>query len=466
VARILQALTDSFRDAGTPARAVSLNERWAAYQAALAPLRGKRLIGLQSGLAGLDAMTLGLRNLTILHAQAGAGKTNLLLQIGLGVLEHEPDAAFVLVSLDMPKDDIIHRLVCNLAQMDWHVYIRGSTDVLSAAATRPGVWHNAYDQERINEAYDRLQAFGKRLFLLERKDLPRGYDANILKCIVAQAKKQAGVRQAFVAVDYLQLLPTPPGIGRRTTPEHDQVELVQNSLEAGDAWWVVSEARKPGKGQEQESGMAAIMGSARIAYACDFAVSYRPLKPEESLAYDWSAARPATWRGHFGPGSLEAAKVAPVALRFDKARDGGTRGELALAFQWTKSRFVEVPQLDAAAAADLKQQLEESVECRQLGRIVEYVRGKPYPEGATSAEIQDLGEGIGRNNAGKLLRKLLEQLRVVRIKNRPGDPPNTKRWWVWLPNPAALAPAAFTDEVQGRLRNGEPIEDVLPGWKT
>jgi hypothetical protein len=32
VARILQMLTDSFRDAGTPARAVSLNERWAAYR--------------------------------------------------------------------------------------------------------------------------------------------------------------------------------------------------------------------------------------------------------------------------------------------------------------------------------------------------------------------------------------------------------------------------------------------------
>src|SRR5262249_22533822 len=117
VARFLQMLTDSFRDAGTPARAVSLNARWAAYQAALAPLRGKKLIDLESGLAGLDEMTLGLRNLTILHAQAGAGKTNLLLQIGLGVLEHEPDAAFVIVSLDMPKDEIIHRLVCNLAQM-------------------------------------------------------------------------------------------------------------------------------------------------------------------------------------------------------------------------------------------------------------------------------------------------------------------------------------------------------------
>ena len=66
VAHFLQVLTDSFRDAGTPARAVSLNDRWAAYQADLAPLRGKRLIGLESGLAGLDEMTLGLRNLTVL----------------------------------------------------------------------------------------------------------------------------------------------------------------------------------------------------------------------------------------------------------------------------------------------------------------------------------------------------------------------------------------------------------------
>jgi hypothetical protein len=246
----------------------------------------------------------------------------------------------------MPKNDVIHRLVCNLAQVDWHIYIRGSTDVLSAAATRPDNWHNPYDQERINEATDRLKAFGKRLFLLDRNDLPRGYDAKILKLIVADAKKKAGGRQAFVAVDYLQLLPVPPPGSRRHPPEHDQIDLIQNCMESGDAWWVVSEARKPGKGQEQESGMAAIMGSARIGYACDFAISYRALKLEESLAYDWSAARPATWTGKFGANQLKEAKVAPVVLRFDKARDGGTRGELALAFQWTKNRFVEVPKLN------------------------------------------------------------------------------------------------------------------------
>ena len=79
---------------------------------------------------------------------------------------------------------------------------------------------------------------------------------------------------------------------------------------------------------------------------------------------------------------------------------------------------------------------------------------------------RNLGGGVHTNTAGQLLRKLLENLRVVRIRNRPGDAKRTKRWWVWPPNPAAaLAPVAFTDEVKGRLRNGEPIEEVIPDWK-
>jgi hypothetical protein len=90
----------------------------------------------------------------------------------------------------------------------------------------------------------------------------------------------------------------------------------------------------------------------------------------------------------------------------------------------------------------------------------------PTPDGPRGGLARNLGGGINKNSAGKLLRKLQDQLRVVRIKNRPGDAKNTKRWWVWPPNPAAaLAPAAFTDEVKGRLRDGEPIEKVLPDWK-
>jgi hypothetical protein len=98
--------------------------------------------------------------------------------------------------------------------------------------------------------------------------------------------------------------------------------------------------------------------------------------------------------------------------------------------------------------------------------VADYVRSKRYPEGARTAEIQDLGGGINKNNAGKLLRKLLDQLRIVRIKNLGGDQKNTKRWWAVPTSPLPGAwPVTFTHEVRTKLRNGEPIEQVIPDWK-
>ena len=89
----------------------------------------------------------------------------------------------------------------------------------------------------------------------------------------------------------------------------------------GDAWWVVGEVRKPGKGQEQESGLAAILGSA-IGYACDFAVSYKVMRDKDLPLYDWSPALPPGWTGSTTAQHLEEHQISPVLLRFDKGRDG------------------------------------------------------------------------------------------------------------------------------------------------
>ena len=448
-----------------PAKPVSLAERWPGYQAELAKLRGRKLIGLESGMAGLDEMTLGLRGLTILHSPAGHGKTTLQLQVGLGVLAHQNDAALIFLSLDMPANELIHRLVCNLARMEWHVYARGSTEILKSPPGEVDGWHTEADRKRIEEANDILHGFGKCLFMVDRTSLPAQYDAGVLKELVRKAKEQAGVSRALVCVDYLQLLPTPAIAYKRMPPEHDQVRLVQDAMTPGDAWWVVSEARKPGKGQDQEYGLAAIMGSARIGYACDFAASYRPMTSEEEYAHDWTPARPSNWNGKFGPLQLDEAKVAPMMLQFDKARDGGTRGELALAFQYTRSRFVEVQKLDEATLQGQQQEVKEIQLVKQLERIMKYITSKPCMPGVTSKEIESLGAGINKNTASKLLNELLDRLLIVRTHRLPADAPNTRRW-TWLDQKWLMVPnTPFTDEVKSNLRGGKEIQDLLPDWK-
>ena len=97
------------------------------HEARLERFRGREFIGLpQRTLPKLDAMTLGQRDLVLLAAGPNTGKTTLGVQLGLDVVLHNPDAAFLFISLEMSRHDMLTRIKCRLSGLDWKTLVFGS----------------------------------------------------------------------------------------------------------------------------------------------------------------------------------------------------------------------------------------------------------------------------------------------------------------------------------------------------
>lgn len=80
--------------------------------------KGGALLGASTGFPALDAMTMGLRgkSLWILAGRTAHGKTSVALQIGDGVVRNGGRALFV--SLEMPRDELVTRLVSQRTGID------------------------------------------------------------------------------------------------------------------------------------------------------------------------------------------------------------------------------------------------------------------------------------------------------------------------------------------------------------
>lgn len=102
-------------------------EELRAHEERLEKWRGREYIGLpQKTLDDLDQATLGLRGLMVLAAAPNVGKTALSVQLGTDVVVHNPDACFIFLSLEMTRWDILSRIKCRLAKMDWKTLVFGS----------------------------------------------------------------------------------------------------------------------------------------------------------------------------------------------------------------------------------------------------------------------------------------------------------------------------------------------------
>ena len=79
------------------------------------------------------------------------------------------DAVFLVVSLDMKRDEIIDRMVCNEARIDYRTYKRGSASCL---VTPGGPWFTPADLSRIQQAHERLKSgLSRRVMVLPVKNV-------------------------------------------------------------------------------------------------------------------------------------------------------------------------------------------------------------------------------------------------------------------------------------------------------
>jgi DNA primase len=326
---------------------VSLADDIPAHVERLDRLRGAQNIGLvQQTLPKLDTYTLGLRGLMVLGAPPNVGKTVLTVQWGTDVLIHRADAVFVFLSLEMSRWDIMTRIMCRLARMDWVTFVRGSW--------RDGgsVLHTERELEEMAWADKQISTIGPRILILDERNFPDP-TLEVLLDKIAELKARTGATRAFVLIDYLQVWQPPDHILRtlRTDIEADkwrigQMKELRDALGEGDALCVISEARKPAgnSGDKWGGALADLMGSARISYTPDMAFLLHPFT-DADLAKEFGLYGPKNKIDHAAVAKMRA-ELAEKGLAYNKfiiakGRDGVRKDEFYLTFRFRQSSFEE-----------------------------------------------------------------------------------------------------------------------------
>jgi hypothetical protein len=286
---------------------------WGAYLQRLQDRRGQALLGLSTGLAGLDQALAGLRGLNFLAGGPGDGKTALCTSIAASALRAHPDAAVLFLSLDMGKTTLLDRLLCREAGLTYRELL--ARDLSEDARRRLKVAQGRLSKEVL-----------PRLRIVERQALRAkgGLDAGLLSEHCCRLRAETGAARVLVVLDYLGLIDIR---GKGLTPtEADQrrVEMLQEaaglSRAAGspDVFLIVSEVRK-GDGGRTRLSLDDVLGSTRVAYAADVVL----LLERDDRA------------GGASPGRVA------LSVTVAKGRDGTARERLRLTFEHDVYRFLE-----------------------------------------------------------------------------------------------------------------------------
>jgi hypothetical protein len=316
------------------------------HEAFLAQSRGKQFIGLpQRTLPKLDEMTLGMRGLILLAAAPNTGKTTLAIQLGLDAVIHNEDAAFLFVSLEMSRRDMLTRIKSRLSGLDWKELVFGSAPFGDG-------FYGQDEWRRLQEMNDTLKDIGRRICILDDKNFP----APTLEKVIDQAnalKAATGMSRVIVLVDYLQVWPVPDTLSKTIRSDLDadkwrigQMKELRDAL-GGDPVLVISEARKPADSDEAwGGGMADVMGSARGTYTPDIVLLLRDISDEElgarsSLGKEDKDKKAAQQRGREAREADANSGISRQRLSIVKGRDGVRRGSFELRFLFHQSKYEE-----------------------------------------------------------------------------------------------------------------------------
>ena len=174
--------------------------------------RGRRITGIATGFDRYDRMTSGLHDgeLTIVAARPGMGKTSLVLNMAANVASpqqlesahdpnerwEEPGYGVVVFSLEMPREQIVNRMLCSEAKVD--------VSKVRTGMLTPNDW------SKLTQAASHLGSLSiwvddtPALGLLELRSKVRRLQADFDRVDEATGEKKQ--RIGLVMVDYLQLM--------------------------------------------------------------------------------------------------------------------------------------------------------------------------------------------------------------------------------------------------------------------
>lgn len=315
----------------------SFDDLHAKMQAKIEKNYDRHLIGLSTKcIPELNEKMLGLRDLIILTAGPGAGKTALSTQLVLDALMSDPSVCAVFVSIEMEPEVIyerMSRLLANLTYKQFHFRSKENTEDARAKA---------------KNIMDDIQ---KRMHILGSVECENITPELLIK-LTNKLKKDSKCQRSFIVIDSLQLWPTHVATKKKMTEiETDkwvmsEIKKIQRAF-PDDPLLVIAESRKPSKSGDAWAGdMADISGSARNSFAPDAVLLLNPLN-------DKSIANTAKKLGiKLESPTKEDEYVAEMRrvlavrgsvlcyLKCSKVRDGGEQFTVLLEFNYHKNRFV------------------------------------------------------------------------------------------------------------------------------
>jgi len=319
-------------------------EEMAELEDRLNRLRGKTRMGMtQRVLPLLDDALLGLRGLMLLAGPPGTGKTSLAVQIGLGVLDEDPTAAVILLSLEQSRWEHLTRNLAYLSGLDWKTVSLGSHGCRDGRDLQEGTHFRRDDFKKLQDGKEKLRKMGSRLLILDDDNFPDPTSEKVLREVEA-LKEKTGASKVLVVVDYLQLWPVPPET-RKTLPtdldkdkwQIGELKKLRNLLGPEDSIMAISEARK--EDWKASLGMGSVMGSARGTYTPDVVLVLQPLSVEEHAPEAKKDEKEK--EGMAKLDELVDKGLALIRLRIVKGRDGVFRRGFELAFHFELLRFEE-----------------------------------------------------------------------------------------------------------------------------
>ncbi|MGH7272073.1 MAG: replicative DNA helicase [Polyangiaceae bacterium] len=174
--------------------------------------RGARIIGIPTGFDRYDRMTSGLHDgeLTIVAARPGMGKTSLVLNMAVNVASpqklesardpnerwEEPGQAVVVFTLEMPREQIVNRMLCSEARVD--------VSLLRNGMLTPSDWSKLTQAAAYLAPLNIWIDDSAALSLLELRSKVRRLKSEFDR--VDPASGETKQRIGLVVVDYLQLM--------------------------------------------------------------------------------------------------------------------------------------------------------------------------------------------------------------------------------------------------------------------
>jgi hypothetical protein len=301
---------------------------WATFLRVLENHRQQGPGGLLTGIRVLDEAIGGLRDVTLLAGQTGAGKTTLALNLALGVLRHQKDAGVVVFHFESEKHKYYAKLLSRESGIDYRTVSNGE-------------WSGAA-KEAITQAQERLKAeILPRLRLVSRLEVPTG--GQLTKQALTQKiqgfLEATGVKTALVIVDRVQQLEPPrkvehrPDGGASQFEDLDDLEASSGRMEIllGIQAWsrsivpggfaVVGLSRVNKTEQGRPLVIGDVPGKAEVVFQADSVLLLEPAL-----------------------GSVGAGDITRTLLNVAKVRDGGRKGDVYLDFHHTVSLFRECTQ--------------------------------------------------------------------------------------------------------------------------